>query len=401
LGYDYHPDDKTITVNPQEAEIVRYIFTRYTEGAGCMVIGKELENLGYKTKRGSTHWAESTIVGIIRNEKYKGDILMGKTFTVDPISKRRLNNFGEEDKFYIKQHHEPIISEEVFEKAQEILRRRSRARKCHVEGGKREKFSRQYAFSCMLECGFCGGTLIRRSWHAGTKHQKTIWQCVTSTKKGKVNCPDSKGIPEEAIEKAFVESYSLLCDNDKDVLKEFLQRMEQVLSSSNVNKQLAKVEKDISSMQQKRSKLVDLHLDGSIDKATYQEKSAEINSNLEQLESEREGLLQMSDDEKDNRRRLLEFKKTLEQNGALEKFNRYVFESIVEKVIVGGTDDAGNKDPYKLTFIYKTGFEDNRGSTKFKLQRKCKTTKSSSGELCCNASDEVQKSCSDTSVNTC
>ncbi len=400
LGYDYHPDDKTITVNQQEAEIVRYIFKRYIEGAGCMVIGKELENLGYKTKRGSVQWAESTVAGIIKNEKYKGDILMGKTFTVDPISKRRLNNFGEEDKFYIKEHHEPIISEEIFEKAQEILRRRSRARNCHVEGGKREKFSRQYAFSCMLECGFCGGTLTRRSWHAGTEHQKTIWQCVTSTKKGKTNCPDSKGIPEEAIEKAFIESYRLLCDNNKDVLREFLQRMEHVISSSNVSKQLSKVEKEISSLQQKRSKLVDLHLDGSIDKATYQEKSAEINSTLEQLETERQGLLGMADDEKDNKRRLLEFKKTLEQNGTLEKFDRYVFESIVEKVVVGGMDEAGNKDPYKLTFVYKTGFEDSRDGNKFKSSHKGKTIKSGSGELCCNTSDEVQQPCSDTSVNT-
>ena len=51
--------------------------------------------------------------------------MLGKTFTVDPISKRRLENFGEEDKFYIRNHHEPIISEEVFEKAQEILARRN------------------------------------------------------------------------------------------------------------------------------------------------------------------------------------------------------------------------------------------------------------------------------------
>ena len=50
---------------------------------------------------------------------------------------------------------------------------------------KREKFSRQYAFSCMLECGFCGGTLTRRNWHSGTDHSKVVWQCVTATKKGK------------------------------------------------------------------------------------------------------------------------------------------------------------------------------------------------------------------------
>ena len=108
LGYDYHPEDKTITVNEEEAEIVRYIFRRYIEGAGGSVIAQELQNLGYKTKRGSTTWAETTVIGIIKNEKYKGDILMGKTFTLDPISKRRLDIFGEEDQFYIRDHHEPL-----------------------------------------------------------------------------------------------------------------------------------------------------------------------------------------------------------------------------------------------------------------------------------------------------
>lgn len=139
LGYDYHPDTKTITVNEEEAEIVRYIFHRYIEGAGGSVIGRELENLGYKTKYGSSTWAQSTVIGIIKNEKYKGDLLLGKTFTVDPISKRRLENFGEEDKFYIQDHHEPIISEEVFEKAQEILARRNINRGKSVMGIRREK----------------------------------------------------------------------------------------------------------------------------------------------------------------------------------------------------------------------------------------------------------------------
>lgn len=64
-------------------------------------------------------------MGIINNEKYKGDILLGKTFTVDPISKRRLENLGEEDRFYIKDHHEPIISAETFARAQEIRERRN------------------------------------------------------------------------------------------------------------------------------------------------------------------------------------------------------------------------------------------------------------------------------------
>ena len=212
LGYDYDTDGKSISINEEESEIIRYIFKRYLEGAGGSVICRELENLGYKSLRGKKKWSATTVLGIIKNEKYKGDILMGKTFTVDPISKRRLDNFGEEDKFYIKDHHEAIISIEDVDKAQEIrIKRASNRNTVLSKGGKREKYSRKYAFSSLLECKFCGANLSRRSWHSKTEYEKVIWQCVVGTKKGKKHCPESKGIEEKAIERAFVESYKQLC----------------------------------------------------------------------------------------------------------------------------------------------------------------------------------------------
>ena len=167
LGYTYNPDTKNLVVHPEEAEIVRYIFRRYIDGAGCRVIATELQNLGYKTKRGNANWSEGSVMKILKNEKYIGDIRMGKTYTLDPISKRRMNNFGEEDQFYVRDHHEPIISKETYQQAHEVLARRSSP----LNSGKhtpRNKFSRQYTFSCLLKCGFCGSNLSRRTWHSGT-----------------------------------------------------------------------------------------------------------------------------------------------------------------------------------------------------------------------------------------
>lgn len=400
LGYDYHPEDKSISINEEEAEIVRYIFRRYIEGAGGSVIAQELENLGYKTKRGSTRWAETTVIGIIKNEKYKGDILMGKTFTLDPISKRRLDNFGEEDQFYIRDHHEAIISEEMFEKAQEILKRRAKPRRLGTDG-KREKFSRKYAFSCMLECGFCGGTLTRRSWHSGSQYNKVIWQCVTATKKGKKFCPDSKGIAEETIEQAFIESYRLLCQNNKDVLDEFIARTEETLSDSNASKQLAKVEKDIAALDAKRAKLVDMRLEEIIDKETYEQKYFDLSSQIEQLQKQRESLQESAETESTMKKRIAEFRRTLEENEVLDTFDRYVFESIVEKVIVGGYDEDGNKDPAMLTFIYKTGFKNSLDGTNFKPPRKNSKAAKQNAGLCSHTTDEAKSMCSYHSDDTC
>ena len=400
LGYDYHSEDKSISINEEEAEIVRYIFRRYIEGAGGSVIAQELQNLGYKTKRGSTTWPETTVIGIIKNEKYKGDILMGKTFTVDPISKRRLDNYGEEDQFYIRNHHEPIISEEMFEKAQEILKRRAKPRRLNTDG-KREKFSRKYAFSCMLECGFCGGTLTRRSWHSGSEYNKLIWQCVTATKKGKKFCQDSKGIAEEIIEKAFVESYRLLCQNNKDVLDEFLARTEEALSSNNAAKQLAKIEKDISALDGKRAKLVDMRLEETIDKETYEQKYYDLTSQIELLQKERVSLQESAETENTMKRRIAEFRKTLEENEVLDTFDRYVFESIVEKVIVGGYDENGVKDPAMLTFIYKTGFKNNVNGSDYKPPRKNSKAAKNNIDLCSDTTHEDNALCSLNSPDTC
>ena len=399
LGYDYNPADKTITINEEEAAVVRYIFQRYTEGAGGSVIAKELENLGYKTKRGSPKWADSTVIGIIKNEKYKGDILLGKTFTVDPISKRRLYNFGEEDQFYIREHHEPIISEEVFEAAQEILRRRAKPRSLNVDG-KREKFSRKYAFSCMIECGFCGGTLTRRSWHSSSQYNKAIWQCVVSTKKGKKFCPESKGVDERTIERAFVESYRLLCQNNKDVLDEFMKRTEEALSESNAGKRLAKAEKDIHALEVKKSKLVDMRLEDAIDKETYDRKYLDLSSQIEQLQKECESLQDAAETETTMRKRVATFRQTLEQNEVLDTFDRHIFESIVEKVIVGGYDSDGNKDPYMIVFVYKTGFKNSVDGKNFKPLRKNSKENHSPAVLCSHASNEAESMCSDSSDDT-
>ena len=286
-----------------------------------------------------------------------------------------------------------LKNEQMFEKAQEILKRRAKPRRLGTDG-KREKFSRKYAFSCMLECGFCGGTLTRRSWHSGSQYNKVIWQCVTATKKGKKFCPDSKGIAEETIEQAFIESYRLLCQNNKDVLDEFIARTEETLSDSNASKQLAKVEKDIAALDAKRAKLVDMRLEEIIDKETYEQKYFDLSSQIEQLQKQRESLQESAETESTMKKRIAEFRRTLEENEVLDTFDRYVFESIVEKVIVGGYDEDGNKDPAMLTFIYKTGFKNSLDGTNFKPPRKNSKAAKQNAGLCSHTTDEAKSMCS-------
>lgn len=355
LGYDYHKEDKTITVNEKEAEVVRYIFKRYAEGAGGKVIARELRNLGFKNKRGGSNFSEHGIIGIIKNEKYKGDLLMGKTFTEDPITKRRLENMGEADQYYTPDHHEPIVSRELWDKANGILNKRKGA---HRRGnGKREKYSRQYPFSCMLKCSFCGGNLTRRTWNSRADYKKTAWQCVTATKRGKKECPYCKGIPEALIEKAFVRAYNALCSYDGEFINGFLEHVKAGLQDSDAEKEMKAVNKKIASLKERKSSLVDMRLDGSIDEETYQTKAAEVNEKLDELSSKKQSLLDWKKDHQDIQKRLDEFQKVISCNEVLKEFDRYVFESVIERVIVGEKLEDGSVNPYKLKFIFKTGYE--------------------------------------------
>lgn len=118
-GCNYDPETKTISIN-EEAKIVRFIFDEYVKGNGARVIARKLEAMGALTAYGCKHWQETTIIGIICSEKYMGDLVQGKTFTVDPISHHRLENQGEVNKYVVKDHHEALVSKKVWNKAQAI-----------------------------------------------------------------------------------------------------------------------------------------------------------------------------------------------------------------------------------------------------------------------------------------
>jgi len=389
LGYDYDPQTKTISVNEEEAQIVRYIFNRYIEGMGAHVIARELTQMGALTVRGSSTWHDTTVLGIIKNEKYKGDLLQGKTFTVDPISKRRLDNLGESDKYLMRNHHEAIISEDTWEKAQAILNRRSPQHNNATinPNAYREKYSRTYAFSCMVKCGFCGASLTRRQWHSSTKYEKRIWMCISSSKYGKVHCPESKAIPEEVLESAFVESYKILTNDRKDVLEEFLKRTEDALKSNSVADDIVRVKKELDQLEKKLKNLLDMHLEERIDFGTYEEKKLALEKEQQLKTTELLQLQGQSGVEKDLRKKIDAMRNLLIDAPPLKNFDRKVFESIVEKVIVGGYDDEGNADPSMITFVYKTGFEDKKNGDDYKPPRKNAVSK----KLPSQASDEDEK----------
>lgn len=364
LGYDYDFDNKKISINEEE-ETVRFIFDRYLEGFGATAIANQLMKKRILTKRGNSRWHSSGVLGIIKNEKYTGDIIQGKTFTLDPISKRRLSNRGEEDKFQLKNNHEPIISIDIFKKVQEIRHERWSERDfTHKLEGRRSRVSRIYAFSGKLECGFCGKNLSRKSWNANSKAKKTIWHCTSYIKNGKQNCKYCKGIAEKAIETAFVESYRQLQNNNSSILDTFLERVESELSLNKTKDKLSKLEKEVKTLSSKHDILINMRLDENLDREIYEKKSKIINTKIDKLKIQIVKLKRLDNDEGNVDERIKGFRSLLEKGEVIEEFDKYVFESIVDKVIIGEVDESGIIDPYKIIFVYKTGKVDKCSSKK-------------------------------------
>lgn len=349
LGYKANYETNTLEIVEEEAEVVRYIFDRYIQGAGSTVIARELNELGKKPIKGNK-FQESSIRGIIRNEKYKGDVLMGKTFTIDAISHKRVKNYGEEDMYYIENHHEPIVSVETYNKAHEILEKRAENRRLgHGKGF--ERYSRKYAFSSMIYCGCCGKYYTRRNWNSGTHNSKRVWQCTNLVKKGKDLCPKSKGIPEEILEECFLEAYKLLVNNNSEIIEAFISNMETTLNEIGKDGILEKIDKEIEKLNYKMNNLVDMKLEETITNDQFEAKRIKIAKSLEKKQKQRAEIEDEIQNEEAINLRLEKFKNIFANRTILEEFDREVFECLIEKIIIGEEKEDGTYDPYTIKFI--------------------------------------------------
>ena len=199
LGYTKDADGNLI-IDPAQAEIVHRIYREYLEGASFLQIKRSLEADGIKNGAGHKKWHESNIQQILTNEKYIGDALLQKTYTVSILDKKRAANNGEMPKYYVEGSHEAIIDRDVFMKVKAEIARRANLN----PDGKRRVYSSKYALSGMVFCGHCGDIYRRVKWNnRGCK--STVWRCVSRVLKGKMDfdCP-ARTVKEEVLQVAIV-----------------------------------------------------------------------------------------------------------------------------------------------------------------------------------------------------
>ena len=203
-GYDYVKDDKQIYINNEQALVVKRIFELYLEGNGTFKISQILNNNGVLSPRGSK-WNESVITKILKNEKYTGDLVLGKSYTVDPLIGQRVFNKGERDMYLIREHHDAIIDKETFDKVQQEMKLRESQRNHKVNST-----VNRYSFSGKMKCGFCGNSSIRNSGNNSAKYY-----CSAYLKKVDDICNNCKPFGEDMLKKAFMQAANRLRNHIK------------------------------------------------------------------------------------------------------------------------------------------------------------------------------------------
>ena len=220
LGYT--KKDGQLVVDEQEAKTVRRIFREYLSGCSCIRIAKGLEADGVRNGAGNTKWWDSNITTILTNEKYMGDALLQKTFTVDTLEKRRSKNRGDRPQYYVEGALEPIISKEVFLLVQDEMARRS---SMSSEGG--ACLHRAYnALSGLVVCGQCGAPFRRVKWN-NRGCRSVVWRCRTRLDQ-KDGC-SARTMKEEEIRDAVLEAVNSIFSDKAMIEPAIRANLEQTL----------------------------------------------------------------------------------------------------------------------------------------------------------------------------
>jgi len=211
LGYD-KDEYGDLVINPKEAEIVKRIFEDYLKGKGTFTIAKELNENKVPTVAGG-RWQESTILNILKNEKYKGDAILQKYYTPDHLRKVSVRNEGVIDSYYIEDNHSPIVSREMWEQVQIEIAKRAKAK--GNKAGDTKKYTNRYPLTGMLFCSKCGSTLRRRTWNSKHSCKKIVWQCSNYIKNGKDACSGTS-IDDEVISRLNIEEPIIVREEFRD-----------------------------------------------------------------------------------------------------------------------------------------------------------------------------------------
>lgn len=215
MGYDKDKNGNLI-INPEQAEVVRYIYEQFLKGYTPESIARDLNDRDVPGWSGKANWYPSSILKMLQNEKYKGDALLQKTYTVDFLTKKRTENDGQVNQFYVANNHEGIIAIEMWETVQLEIARRKTFREEHGIPFYHLQ-NEDNPFMTKVFCAECGEAFGRKNWTT-SRGKRKVWQCNNRYRiTGVMGCSNNH-IDEETLEMAFMKAVSILKDHKANVL---------------------------------------------------------------------------------------------------------------------------------------------------------------------------------------
>lgn len=285
LGYDVRGGK--MYINEEGAEIVRLIFHKFVnEGKGTHVIARELREAGITPMR-VKEWQNTVILRIIRNEKYCGDLVQKKTYTPDFLSHEKKYNRGQEEFVIIKDHHEPIVSCELFDEANRILDSRSLSQ----EG--KAKHSNRYPFSGKIKCGRCGASYVARYKTRKDGSRYKAWRCYEAANHGsphidkagnRVGCTGLAIRNEDAIHIMYLVSKGLKYNREK-ITNNLLAIIESIIAMDTTGADVEKLKAQIAAIEDKRTKLIDIYMSGDVTKDEFAKARKKCDAEIAELQS--------------------------------------------------------------------------------------------------------------------
>jgi hypothetical protein len=280
--------EETLPVLEEGAEIVRRIFHKYVvEGKGSTTIARELREEGYHSPN-KTGWTNVVILRALRNEKYRGDLVQKKTITPDYLSHKKVVNDGKEPFIIIHDHHEPIISKELFARAQKELEKRSLTQE------NRRKLGRRYCFSGKITCGECGRSYVFHNKKRNNGSRYHFWECYNKKIYGKtkrlheekdeiVGC-DNMPISDKDLRTLVSTIISELEFDEENVLRKMKKQLIQAFSEGTKIEYDAE-KKKLAIIKDRRKKLVDIYIDHVITKEEFKERCEILDKEISLMEN--------------------------------------------------------------------------------------------------------------------
>lgn len=260
LGYTKDKNGELVIV-PEEAELVRRIFRLYLEGKSIVEIKKILESDEITTVTGLTEWCPSVINKMLSNEKYMGDVLQQKTYTIDFLTKKRVKNAGIVPQYYIEDDHEAIIPKELFFRVQEEKTRRASLSKTAAarrakEAKEKSKYSSKYALTDIMVCRECGQPYRRQIWSKyGLK--SAVWRCENRLKNGTKNCRHSPTLKEEVLQEAIMDAINSVVENHGEFVGAFRENVIRVIGSYSTRNVPTEYDEQIDKLQSEMLALIE------------------------------------------------------------------------------------------------------------------------------------------------